>query len=195
VVPVNMRAPGELQAANRVSAHFLSLPVEERDPLLRYQCVRTRTESAKRSHAADGFALMTRMADRLGAPWLTRLGVQLAGALHPYHLIVTNVPGPAFPLYLLGARLVDLHPHLPLFAHQGLGIAALSYSGRIRLGLIADYERIPDLDPLAEDLAAAFGELERASCPAPSPRAPRRPHRVRGDRSGEARRAATRREH
>lgn len=163
VVPVNMRPPGEMHAANRVSAHFLSLPVEERDPLRRYERVCERIGAAKRSRAAEGFELMTRVADRIAAPWLTRFGVQLASGLHPYHLIVTNVPGPQFPLYLLGARLVDLHPHLPLFAHQGLGIAALSYCGRIGIGLVADFERIPDLGPLEAGLAESFEELAEAS--------------------------------
>lgn len=163
VVPVNMRQPGEMQAANRVSAHFLSLPIEEGDPLRRYQRVLERTGVAKRSRAAEGFELMTRAADRFAAPWLTRFGVRLASGLHPYHLIVTNVPGPQSPLYLLGARLLDLHPHLPLFAHQGLGIAALSYCGKIGIGLVADFERIPDLGPLEAGLTESFAELEAAS--------------------------------
>jgi WS/DGAT/MGAT family acyltransferase len=163
VVPVNMRRPGEVAPANRVSAHFLSLPVEEPDPLRRYTRVRERADRAKRSRAAEGIELLTRAADRLAAPWLTRFGVQLASRLHPYHLIVTSVPGPAFPLYLLGARLVDLHPHLPLFAHQGLGIAALSYCGKIELGIVADFERVADLAPLEAHLAAAFEELVKAS--------------------------------
>jgi hypothetical protein len=115
--------------------------------------------------------------------------VQLASRLHPYHLIVTNVPGPPSPLYLLGARLVDLHPHLPLFAHQGLGIAALSYCGRISLGLIADFERVADLRPLEAHLSAAFDELveasrggdERARHTTPSGRGARR--RARGARA------------
>lgn len=191
VVPVNMRPPGELQAANRVSAHFLSLPVEERDPLRRYQRVRERTESAKQSRAAEGFELMTRVADRLAAPWLTRFGVRLASSLHPYHLIVTNVPGPPFPLYMLGARLVELHPHLPLFAHQGLGIAAMSYCGRIRFGLVADFERIADLGPLEAGLAASFAELEAASREANAPRPATRPRRA-ADRGRSRKKTTTR---
>jgi WS/DGAT/MGAT family acyltransferase len=175
VVPVNMRPPGEVAAANHVSAHFLSLPVEEPDALRRYALVRQRADRAKQSRAAAGIELLTRAADRLAAPWLTRFGVQLASRLHPYNLIVTNVPGPTFPLYLLGARLVDLHPHLPLFAHQGLGIAALSYCDRIGLGLVADFERIADLRPLERHLAAAFDELERASRGGDEPRALRPP--------------------
>ena len=163
VVPVNMRAPGDLQAANRVSAHFVSLPVAEHDPLRRYRQVRAQTEHAKQSHAAEGIDLMTRVADQLGAPWLTRFGVRLATDLHPYNLIVTNVPGPRFPLYLLGARLAEIYPHLPLFAHQGLGIAALSYCDRIGLGLVADYERVPALGPLEDALAASFAELQDAA--------------------------------
>jgi len=188
VVPVNMRPPGDFAAANRVSAHFLSLPVAEADALNRYQRVRAATEQAKRSAAARGIDLLTGLADRIGAPWLTQFGVKIVNELHPYHLIVTNVPGPPQPLYLLGAPLVALYPHLPLFAHQGLGVAAMSYGGRIGLGLIGDYERVPELPALRDAFAAAFAELEQvalrgAASPAaprsgvPSPAPPRRARR------------------
>jgi len=174
VVPVNMRPPGDFAAANRVSAHFLSLPVAEADALTRYQRVRTASEQAKRSAAARGIDLLTGLADRIAAPWLTQFGVKLASDLHPYHLIVTNVPGPPAPLYLLGAPLLALYPHLPLFAHQGLGVAAMSYGGRIGLGLIADYERVPELTGLRDAFAAAFAELEQMSLrAAPGAAAPR----------------------
>lgn len=191
VVPVNMRPPGDVQAANRVSAHFLSLPVAEPDPLRRYREIRARSERAKRSAAAQGIDLMTRLLDQLGAPWMTRFGVRLASGLHPYHLIVTNVPGPPMPLYLLGAPLVELYPHLPLFAHQGLGVAALSYGGKIGFGLIADYERVSELEALADSFTAAFAELQVASgtaAPMPGARSSRRSpgaravHRERGPR-------------
>jgi WS/DGAT/MGAT family acyltransferase len=163
VVPVNMRAPGDLRAANQVSALFLSLPVAERDPLARFARIRAETERLKRSRAAEGIELMTALADRFGPTWLTRFGVSLVNGLRPYNLIVTNVPGPAFPLYVLGARLLELYPQLPLFEQQGLGVAVLSYDGRLGFGLIADWERVPELARLREALAEAFEELEAAS--------------------------------
>ncbi len=179
VIPVNMRADGDATpAANHVSALFLSLPVAEPDARLRYERIRAETERLKRSRAAEGIDSLARLADLLAAPWITRLGVRLATRLRPYNLIVTNVPGPRVPLYVLGARLVELYPHLPLFEHQGLGVAVLSYERRLGFGLIADREVVPDLARLAEAIPAAFAELsELAVCAGsdPAPRAPR-PH-------------------
>jgi WS/DGAT/MGAT family acyltransferase len=163
VIPVNMRPAGDATpTANHVSALFLSLPVAEPDPLRRHERIRRETERLKGSRAAQGIEALARLADELAAPWLTRLGVRLATGLRPYNLIVTNVPGPRLPLYVLGARLVELYPHLPLFAHQGLGVAVLSYDGRLGFGLIADREVVPDLARLADAIPAAFAELTDA---------------------------------
>src|SRR5690606_121630 len=168
VIPVNMRPPGDARpAANHVSAYFLSLPVSEADPARRYARIRAEMERLKRSRAAEGIDSLAGLADRLAAPWITRLGVRLATRLRPYNLIVTNVPGPQLPLFVLGARLVELYPHLPLFSHQGLGVAVLSYDGRLGFGLIADREVVPDLERLADALPAAFAELAEAAAAAP----------------------------
>lgn len=161
VIPVNMRAASEsASVANHVSALFLSLPVAESDPHQRYDRIRAETDRLKRSRAAEGIDWLTILADQLAAPWVTRLGVRLATRLRPYNLIVTNVPGPSFPLYVLGARLVEIYPHLPLFDHQGLGVAVLSYDGRLGFGLIADREVVPDLAKLATAIPESFAELE-----------------------------------
>jgi diacylglycerol O-acyltransferase len=77
----------------------------------------------------------------------------------PFNLVVTNVPGPQFPLYLLGARLVDVHPHVPLFTNQGLGIALFSYAGKLCWGFNADRDLVPDLAVFRECVASAFDEL------------------------------------
>lgn len=164
VIPVNMRpARGTAAAANCVSALFLSLPVAERDPRLRYERIRSETERLKCSRVAEGIDWLGRLADHLAAPWMTRMGVRLVTRLRPYNLIVTNVPGPPFPLYVLGARALELIPHLPLFDHQGLGVAVLSYDGRLAFGLVADREVVPDLARLADAIPAAFGELVEAA--------------------------------
>jgi WS/DGAT/MGAT family acyltransferase len=169
VIPVNMRpADDAAPAANHVSALFLSLPVAEPDPLRRYERIRGETQRLKRSRAAEGIDSLARLADRLAAPWITRFGVRLASRLRPYNLIVTNVPGPRLPLYVLGAPLVELYPHLPLFEHQGLGVAVLSYGGQLGFGLIADREVVPDLERLGDAILGAFAELSEAAAPVAS---------------------------
>jgi diacylglycerol O-acyltransferase len=73
--------------------------------------------------------------------------------------VVTNVPGPQFPLYLLGRRMIDPFPMVPLARNQALGIALLSYDGRINFGLVGDYDLLWDIDDLAEDLEESLAEL------------------------------------
>jgi hypothetical protein len=76
-----------------------------------------------------------------------------------FNLVVTNVPGPQVPLYLLGRRLRALYPVVPITGRQALGIAVMSYDGRLGFGLLADYDALPDVDVLASDLRAAIEAL------------------------------------
>jgi len=192
VVPVNVRTGGEAHArGNHVSAWFVSLPVDEADPLARFERVRRETQRARASKATEGISLLTRFADWTGSMLFATLGVRVAATLHPYHLIVTNVAGPQVPQYLLGARLLALYPQLPLFEHEGLGIAVFSYAGRIGFSLIADWELLPDLPELADFIERCFAELRAAALrsgevPAVSSPAPSRSDRPRADaaRSG-----------
>ena len=175
VVPVNLRSPGdEPTGGNRVSAYFLSLPIAEANPLRRYDAIQTSTACLKSSRAAEGIELLTQLADRVGGTWLTRLGGLVIDRLRPYNLIVTNVPGPPFPLYILGARLLELIPMLPLFEQQGLGVAVRSYCGRLEFGLIGDRELAPDLGSLSGALVASFAELETLARSRPGKRPLRR---------------------
>ncbi len=89
--------------------------------------------------------------------------MSLVSLLRPYNLIVSNIPGPQFPLYLLGARLIEFYPHLPLFENQGLAVAAMSYLGKIHFGLIGDWDLMPDLSDFAADLDTAMAELHAAA--------------------------------
>jgi WS/DGAT/MGAT family acyltransferase len=164
VIPVNMRPPGDdFTDANHVSALFLSLPISEADPLRRYASIRAETQRLKRSRAAEGTDLLIRFADWTGSTELIRLGARVVSRLRPYNLIVTNVPGPPMPLYVLGAPLLEMFPFLPLFDHQGLGVAALSYAGRVGCGLVGDWELAPDLGELAAALETSFEELREAT--------------------------------
>jgi WS/DGAT/MGAT family acyltransferase len=166
VVPVNMRSPsGEPSVANRDSAFFLSLPVTESNPLARFEAVRSETARLKSSHAADGIDFLGQLVDRTRSTWLTSVFANIALRVQPYNQIVSNVPGPQFPLYVLGARLLELYPMPPLFERQGLGTAVMSYDGRLCWCILADRDVVPDLDLLAGDVDAAFRELRGAARP------------------------------
>ena len=92
-----------------------------------------------------------------------------------FNVVVTNVPGPQIPLYLAGKRLIDTFPMVPLAKNQALGIALLSYAGRINFGLVGDYDAMHDLDDLADDFQESLAQLaEAAGVPLESERAPRK---------------------
>jgi WS/DGAT/MGAT family acyltransferase len=161
VIPVNMRSEtGEPELANRVSAYFMALPVSEPDPLRRLERIAEETTRLKTSKAADGIDFFTQLVDRSRSTWLTELGVRFAARVQPYNQIVSNVPGPQFPLYVLGARMLRLFPLPPLFERQGLGTAVMSYDGNVCWGLTADRDSVPDLPALADDVLAAFEDLQ-----------------------------------
>ena len=90
-------------------------------------------------------------------PWIDRL------RLRAFNMIVTNVPGPPVPLYLLGARVLETIPFVPLYENQALGMALLSYSGDLFWGLTADWDRVADLHDVAVGLAESFEELCKAT--------------------------------
>jgi hypothetical protein len=117
----------------------------------------------KRSDAAQAVDGFLRLADWTGSKALTLLGVNFVSLLRPYNLIVTNVHGPEFPLYLQGAPLREFYPLLPLFERQGLAIAAMSYLGRVSFGLSADWDVVPDVHALPALVAGALAELRAAA--------------------------------
>ena len=78
-------------------------------------------------------------------------------------MIITNVPGPRMPLYLLGARLETMFPQLPLFENQGLGVAVMSYLDRVGFGVVADWDVVPDVGRFARAIGASFQELREAA--------------------------------
>ena len=164
VVPVNMRSPsGEPGVANRDSAFFLSLAIAESDPRARFAAVHAETARLKGSQAAAGIDVLGQLVDHTGSTWLIDLFARIVLRVQPYNQIVSNVPGPPFPLYVLGARLLELYPMPPLFERQGLGTAVMSYDGRLCWCILADRDVVPDLHALADDVDAAFQELRGAA--------------------------------
>ncbi|MDQ3678083.1 MAG: WS/DGAT domain-containing protein, partial [Actinomycetota bacterium] len=172
LVPVSIRANSDQGAlGNRVAPRWVSLPVGIEDPAA--QCASIRDETAElwdnRQPAVEARTL-TELAD-FAPPTIMSQAARLQHSQRSYNLVVTNIPGPQFPLYLLGRRLLALYPVVPITAHHALGIAVVSYDGRLGFGLLADYDALPDLDALGVALresidalvagAAAYGRRAR----------------------------------
>jgi diacylglycerol O-acyltransferase / wax synthase len=164
VVPVSVRTTEERGVMrNRASAWILSLPIDERDPRRRFARVRDTTEELKRTRHALGAQILGDLAELAGSLTFLHLGVRLMQRANPYNLIVTNVPGPPVPLYLLGARLLEGYPLVPLFENQALGVALFSYGDHLFWGFNGDWDLVPDLNHFADDVEASFDELYAAA--------------------------------
>lgn len=159
--PVNTRrAEHAKQMGNHVSSWVVRLPLELEDPLDQVDAIRSQT--AERKHSNSALALDTVMAAAEYLPVaLLKRGVGLVQG--QVNTIVTNVPGPQFPLYTVGARLLGMYPIVPLIPGCGLGIALFSYEGKLCWGFNADYHLIPNLEDFTEDVRAAFEALRKAA--------------------------------
>jgi WS/DGAT/MGAT family acyltransferase len=163
MVPVSVRADSERGAlGNRVTAIYAPLPVGLADPIARFRAVHEAMRGLKESGQAVGAEVLTALTD-FAPPTILSQAARLQAVQRFFNLTVTNVPGPQFPLYLLGRRLCRVYPQVPLAENCALGIAIMSYDGRIDFGLLADYDALPDLDALAERLDAAIAELASAA--------------------------------
>jgi WS/DGAT/MGAT family acyltransferase len=184
LVPVSVRDRDESgTVGNRLALWLVDLPVEEADPRLRHEQVRAITRDLKRSDSHLGGDALARLSDWTSPSLLSRV-VKLVPRARPFNLLVTNIPGPPVPLYLLTSRLAAAYPLAPLFEGQGLGVALLSYSGRLYWGLNADRDLMPDLDLFAGALIAALEELRTAAAsPAEGPPSGPRPEGPRAGRS------------
>jgi diacylglycerol O-acyltransferase / wax synthase len=159
LVPVSVRDPVDHGVlGNRIAAMWAPLPVGVSDPLARLRLVAEAMTSVKRSGQAVGAQALTELAG-FASPTLVAQAARLQTRQRLFNLVVTNVPGPQQPLYLLGRRMHAVYPLVPLAANTALGIAVLSYDGRLNFGLNADYDALADLELLAADLAAAITEI------------------------------------
>jgi WS/DGAT/MGAT family acyltransferase len=159
VIPVSVRSENERgQVNNRASGWLMPLPISESDPERRYAAVCAATRRLKSLRQELGPDVLGR-AIEYAMPGMLTLGVRLTTLVRAYNLIVTNVPGPPVPLYLLGARLVTGYPLVPLFENQGLGIALFSYNGSLCWGFNADWDAGLDLGGFVAAVAGAFEEL------------------------------------
>ena len=161
--PVSVRSSVDQEAlGNRVSAWIFPLPLAQADPVKRLASIRATTKRLKESNQALGADLLSAVTEWTGTTLLS-LGTRLQVVGRTHNLVVTNVPGPQLPLYLLGAPLHEAYPIGPLFQQQALIVALFSYAGRLFWGLNADASRVPDLADLRRDLEASFRELAEAA--------------------------------
>jgi WS/DGAT/MGAT family acyltransferase len=160
VLPVNTRKAGGLSVGNHVAMLLADLPVTERDPVERLKkVIQVTTRLKKESNQTGGTELIEDVADLTTKRLVSEL-YRAAMRLRTYNLIITNVPGPPFPLYMLGAQMQAIYPMVPLMQNQNLGIALFSYNGGMHWGFNADWESFPDVHKFVEDLRASFAEYK-----------------------------------
>ncbi len=163
MAPVSLRTAEESgQLGNRVAAWIVPLPIDEPDAVARLDRVRGTTEELKDSRQALGADVLSQVTEWTG-PALLSLGTRLVTLGQPFNLVVTNVPGPQVPLYLLGARMLEAHPVVPLLGSLSTGIALFSYAGRLSWGFTADWTTVPDLHDMLTAVEASFDDLVRAA--------------------------------
>ena len=184
MVPVSVRADEEHGAlGNRIAAMMAPLPVWCEDPVERLRLVTATMGDLKASGQAVGAEILTRITD-FAPPTIAAQAARLQPAQRFFNLVVTNVPGPQFPLYVLGRQMESIFPMVPLARRQALCVGIMSYNGQVNFGLIGDYDAMADLDSFALDLEAAVRETVATAGPKPKRRA--RPKRQRGEEAEEA---------
>jgi diacylglycerol O-acyltransferase / wax synthase len=163
MVPVSVRADVERGAlGNKVAAMWADLPIGQADPITRLQTISTEMRGVKESGQAVGAQILTELTG-FAPPTIMAQAARLSARQRMFNLVVTNVPGPQLPLYMLGHRLQEMFPMVPLAANQALGIAIMSYDGQLNFGLNADFDALPDVERLAQDLTDAIAELLQAA--------------------------------
>jgi WS/DGAT/MGAT family acyltransferase len=161
MVPVSVRTEdqgGEL--GNRVSSYFVDLPIGEPSPVMRLHQVSYAMKGHKESGEAVGADALVRLTG-FAPPTIhsaaARLGAGLTKRL--FNVVVTNVPGPQFPLYAAGAQMIDCYPVVPLAKGQAVTIGLTSYNGGVFYGMNCDRDSMPDIDVLANCIEDSLAEL------------------------------------
>ncbi|MFO0461351.1 MAG: WS/DGAT domain-containing protein, partial [Burkholderiales bacterium] len=188
-VPVSLRQKGDAQSNTQAMMARMSLETQRDDPLERLRRIRDASTRLKGTLREVKGSVPTEFPS-LGLPWLGNAlaavwgRTRLANRLPPLaNIVVSNVPGPAVPLYLLGARMLTYWPvSIPVHS-MALNVTVQSYAGSLDFGLIACRRAVPDVDDIAARIGAAFDALESAG--APPKRAPRRPARPRRRAAGD----------
>jgi diacylglycerol O-acyltransferase / wax synthase len=174
LVPVSIRTSSDRGTlGNRLTAMRGPLPVYISDPVARLRSVTRAMDGLKESKQALGAAAIARV-NNLAPPTILAQASRIQFSTRLFNLIVTNIPGPQFPLYVLGRQLRDLFPVAFLPSNHALAVAIMSYNGGIDYGLLADYDALPDLDAIAAGINESLAELLAAARGKPVARGRRR---------------------
>jgi diacylglycerol O-acyltransferase / wax synthase len=173
MVPVSVRS-GSDEGGNQIAAFLCDLPIGEPDPVIRLERIRFEMDLLKETGQMLGATALVGVAS-FTPPTVHSLGARVVSGLsrRVYNTVITNVPGPQFPLYAAGAQMLSAHPVVPLARGQAVSVGLTSYNGGVFFGLNADRDAMPDVEVLAQciedSVAAMLGTIS------PSGRARRRP--------------------
>lgn len=168
-VPVSLRAGDDDQVGTKVGPMFASLATDIDDPVKRLLAIHedtTRAKEMRQAMSAHGIMGLTETTPpgllSLAARMYTASGLEQHGP-PIYNVIISNVPGPQFPLYMAGARLMALQPMGPLILGAGLNVTVISYCGSLDFGFLTCPETVPETDFIAQGIPLALEELERSA--------------------------------
>ena len=165
MVPVSVRADVERGAlGNKVAAMWAPLPVGVLDPVERLLEISQAMQEVKESGQAVGAQMLTELTG-FAPPTIVDQAARLQARQRFFNLVVTNVPGPQTPLYMLGRELDAIFPMVPLAKNTALGIAIMSYHGQLNFGLVADFDALADVEELAAAAGAAAADAGRRPRP------------------------------
>ena len=170
-VPVSIRAADEQgQLGNRITAMRAPLPVYVDDPVERLRIVRKAMDGIKQSKQALGAEVISRFND-FAPPTLLAQAARINFSTRLFNLVVTNVPGPQFPIYVLGRELQDIFPVGFLPPKHALFVAIMSYNGGVNFGLLADFDSMRDAEVVAGGIESSLAELVEAAATGERPSA------------------------
>ncbi len=167
-VPISVHGKSDRPGRNQVSAMFASLHTEIADPVQRLKAIAHANSVAKEHSSAIGASLLQDWT-QFAAPAVFGIAMRLyartrfTDSMPVHNLVVSNVPGPQLPLYLLGCEVKAMYPLGPIVHGSGLNITAMSLRGKLDVGLIGCPDLVPDLWELADEFAVAMEELRAAA--------------------------------
>jgi diacylglycerol O-acyltransferase / wax synthase len=159
LVPVSIRATDDRGSlGNRIAAMRGPLPVYVEDPVARLDAVRAAMDGLKESKQAVGAEVLASV-QNFAPPTILAQASRINFSTRLFNLIVTNVPGPQFPLYVRGREMLDVFPVAFLPKDHAMAVAIISYNGHMNFGLLADYDAVPDLELIADGIRGSLAEL------------------------------------
>ena len=157
---------------NRLAVFRAPLPVYAEDPVQRLRFVSSAMDGLKESKQAVGAEVLASV-QNFAPPTILAQASRLHFSTRLFNLIVTNVPGPQFPLYVLGREMLDVFPVAFLPANHALALANFSYNGKMSFGLLGDFDAMEDIDVVKEGLVGSLRELVEAAAAQRPERRPR----------------------